>query len=86
VAERIKSPFTNWKAIWTKALHPHSLFADRPHDGPCPCDSGKPYKDCCLSGEGVIRPHLQVSFDEHPPAHLPTVEFSGYATDEIKGD
>jgi SEC-C motif len=86
VAERIRSPFTNWDAIWTKALHPHSLFGDRPHDGPCPCDSGKPYKDCCLSAEGVIRPHLQIRFDEHPPDHLPTVEFSGYDTGEIKDD
>ena len=88
VVDRIRSPFTNWNVTWTKARHPHNLFSDRPHDGPCPCDSGKPYRDCCLSRNGVIRPHLKIEFDEHPPTHLPSIEYTGYDTveDNTEGD
>jgi hypothetical protein len=86
VVDRIRSLFTNWKVTWTKARHPHHLFSDRPHDGPCPCDSGKLYRECCLSADGVLRPHLQILFEDHPPAHLPSVEYTGYDTVEDDTD
>jgi hypothetical protein len=88
VVDRIRSTFTNWSVTWTKALHPHHLFADRAHDEPCPCESGKLYRECCLSADGVIRPHLQIVFEHDPPMHLPNVEYTGYDTvkDHIKSD
>lgn len=78
VAERVETAFDGWAANWTFAYHPHDMFADRPKDGGCPCDSGKRYVDCCLSKEGVRRPHLQVQFDKPPRSSLPNAEFAGY--------
>jgi hypothetical protein len=80
VLDRISSPFSAWRVVRTYARHPHSLFKDRAHDGPCPCESGRLYRDCCLSQVGVVRPHFDISFSELPPAHLPAVEFLGYRT------
>jgi hypothetical protein len=80
VLDRISAPFSSWKAVRTYARHPHSLFQDRAHDGPCPCESGRLYRDCCLREIGVVRPHFEISFSEPPPAHLPAVQISGYPT------
>jgi hypothetical protein len=78
VVDRIRTPFTKWTATWTKARHPHALFKNTAHDGACPCDSGKSYRDCCLNEAGVLRPHLEIRFAEDPPANLPHVQLSGY--------
>lgn len=78
VIERLSTVFSNWNAVWTYELHPHSLFKDRQPDGPCPCESGRSYRHCCLDKDGVRRPHVQIQFADPPPAHLPNLEFSGY--------
>jgi SEC-C motif len=78
VAERVASPFDRWSAHWTEAYHPHEMFN---HIGPgdaCPCESGRRYDDCCLLRRGVVRPHLQILFDKHPPHNLPNTVFAGY--------
>lgn len=78
VVDRIRSAFTNWVATWAKLRHPHQLFGDVSHDGPCPCDSGKLYRECCLGEEGVLRPHIQIVFEDQPPTHLPNIQYTGY--------
>jgi hypothetical protein len=75
VSERLTGPFSRWSSELTQAWHPHSIFADAPADGPCPCGSGRPYRDCCLEKPGVLRPHIQVSFSEPPPEDLPNALF-----------
>lgn len=78
VLERLSSPFDGWRAHWTKAYHPHSLFSDHSIDWGCPCSSGRRYQDCCLHRKGVVRPHLEVIFDVLPSCSLPTAVLAGY--------
>ena len=78
VAERVRSPFDRFQVMWTKLLHPHNLFADRERKGPCPCESGRSYSDCCLENEGVLRPHMQITFAKEPAGNLPNAELVGY--------
>lgn len=78
VTDRLQSPFHGWTATWEKALHPHKFFEHVSHSAGCPCDSGRKYEGCCLQREGVIRPHLEVWFEVHPPEALPNGEFAGY--------
>jgi hypothetical protein len=78
VAERIASPFDGWSAHWTEAHHPHEIFHDLGTQNPCPCESGRRYNDCCLPKPGVVRPHLQIVFEKHPPTNLPNAVLAGY--------
>lgn len=55
LVERLASPFDNWSADWTEALHPHAMFPDATPNGACPCGSGRAYRKCCLERSGVIR-------------------------------
>jgi hypothetical protein len=83
----VQSSFDRWKPNWTTALHPHSLFARvGPKDG-CPCESGRPYADCCMPLPGVRRPHLSVWIDRPLPQGVPNFELVGYATEiDAKSD
>jgi hypothetical protein len=74
--QRLESPFHEWEVEWTKRRHPHSRFSHIGRNDPCPCESGKKYKKCCLLEEGVLRPHCQFIFHVSPPEHLLTVEYS----------
>lgn len=75
VSERLNGPFSLWASELTQAWHPHSVFGESPADGPCPCESGRSYRECCLEKQGVLRPHVQVSFSESPPESLPNALF-----------
>lgn len=61
VIDHLSGPFHQWTGEWTYKHHPHSKFADRPHGGPCPCDSKLRYQECCLLTEGVRLPHFQMT-------------------------
>lgn len=78
VADRIMNPFDRWSCELTTAYHSHGLFSDLSHDEPCPCDSGRQYKDCCISRPGVRRPHYALSFENEPTKELPAVALAGY--------
>lgn len=78
VADRVASPFDRIQINWTKAFHPHELFSDRKKDGPCPCESGRMYADCCLPLQGVLRPHMQVLYEKEPIGGLSNAELVGY--------
>lgn len=82
IAERVASPFDRFRINWTKAFHPHELFSDRAKEGPCPCQSGRSYAGCCWQTQGVLRPHMQVSFEKEPASNLSNAELVGYG-DEI---
>lgn len=73
VIRGLRRPFDGWKATWTKARHPHSLYSHVAAQDPCPCGSGKLYSDCCLPEKGVLRPHVMIEFDVPPPDDLPSV-------------
>jgi len=78
VVDRLRSAVSGWTPTWTKAYHPHELFKDiGPEDG-CPCGSGRQYGNCCNSNRGVLRPHIEIEFDERPSALLPNVTLAGY--------
>jgi hypothetical protein len=74
VTDRISSAFSRWSVERTHRRQPHNLFMVKEGD-PCPCESGRLSRDCCLREDGVLRPHLQFDFDEPPPAHLSSYEF-----------
>jgi hypothetical protein len=76
--ERLMSPFDKWSFEWTEAYHPHELFGERSPKGPCPCDSGRIYENCCLHKPGVVRPHVQFSFEKAPPDELSNAYLAGY--------
>lgn len=73
---RLQSPFHGWEVSWTKRRHSHSRFADVGRNAPCPCESGKKYKKCCLLEDGVLRPHCEFTFHVKPPDELLTIEYS----------
>ncbi|WP_122804782.1 SEC-C metal-binding domain-containing protein [Burkholderia pseudomallei] len=75
VAERLSGPFSRWTSELIQARHPHSMFSATPPDEPCPCESGRSYRECCLEKPGVLRPHVQISFSEPPPESLPSALF-----------
>lgn len=75
-AERLRSPTDGWGFVWTKKRHPHSRFPHVGRNDRCPCESGKKYKKCCLQENGVLRPHVEITFDKLPPQGLPNEEFS----------
>lgn len=58
----LEFPFEKWDYKWTKKRHPHSFFSNISPNDNCPCESGKKYKDCCMSKKGVLRPHCQLYF------------------------
>lgn len=60
---KLRSPFDLWNFAESKLRQDHSHYADVAHENPCPCESGTCYADCCLSTEGVLRPHYQFTFD-----------------------
>lgn len=65
---RLLSPFDAWDVEWTRRRHPHAHFAHVSPTDPCPCESGKTYRECCLQEEGVLRPHCKFSFSVVPPS------------------
>jgi hypothetical protein len=67
VLDRLSDPFDAWDIQRTKISHPHSHYQHINKDDPCPCESGKEYKGCCLSESGVLRPHLEIIFHVEPP-------------------
>jgi hypothetical protein len=71
LAERVQGPFSRWTMHTVSKLHPHDLFVGWAKSGPCPCDSGDRYADCCLTRPGVALPHDQVSFNEGMTPGLP---------------
>ncbi len=72
----LSSPWHGWTSEWTTTRHPHDHYSHVGRNEPCPCDSGKKYKNCCLNESGVLRPHCQVTFDEPPPPGLPPLQYS----------
>jgi hypothetical protein len=75
LADRLQSPFHEWDVSWTKVRHPHSKFRSVGQDDPCPCESGKKYKECCLPEEGVLRPHCQFHLSVLPQPGLSDFEY-----------
>ena len=80
VVDRISCPFDGFRVVWTKAIHPHRLFPNAVPGGPCPCESGRKYSDCCLERHGVLRPHMHIDFEREPEGDLPCAELIGYDT------
>jgi hypothetical protein len=68
----LRNPFDAWDAVWTTRRQPHSTFRHVGRNDPCPCESGKKYKKCCLQETGVLRPHLKFRFAVAPPPNIPT--------------
>jgi hypothetical protein len=61
VLDHLTSAFHRWEGEWTHKRHSHANFVDRPHDGPCPCNSKLRYSECCLLEDGVRLPHFQMA-------------------------
>ncbi len=57
VVAELPTPFQTWSCDWTRRRVPHSAFRAVGRNDPCPCESGKKYKTCCLKEPGVLRPH-----------------------------
>ena len=63
----LQGPFDGWSAERTHRRQSHSRFSDVGRNDPCPCESGKKYKACCLREAGVLRPHIEFSLEVQPP-------------------
>lgn len=72
----VQSPFDKWSYSWTKIRHPHSRFKEIGKNDLCPCESGKKYKKCCLSEDGVLRPHLEFILHEKTHRNLPEIVYT----------
>ena len=66
-ANALREPFDDWNVERTTRRQPHSRFSGVGRNDPCPCESGKKYKKCCLPESGVLRPHLEFTFAVQPP-------------------
>jgi hypothetical protein len=72
----LREPFDAWDVERTARRQPHSRYAHIGRNDPCPCDSGKKYKKCCLNEAGVLRPHFQYTFEvQHPNGPPPEDRF-----------
>ena len=71
VRDRLISPRDRFTSTRGTAFHPHERFANVAPTSPCPCESGSPYGQCCLTKLGVVRPHLQVQFSKPVREDLP---------------
>ena len=49
----LRNAFDGWDVERTTRRQPHSRFADVSRNDPCPCESGKKYKKCCLRGPAL---------------------------------
>jgi hypothetical protein len=76
LVDRLQSPFDGWTFDKTKMRHPHSRYSHVGRNEPCPCESGKKYKNCCLNESGVLRPHVQFHFSNPPPKEQLTIEYA----------
>jgi hypothetical protein len=76
LAERWPHPFAGWTSEWTTRPHPKEKFSLPARNGRCPCKSGKKYKNCCMRREGIMCPHVVISFDYNIPEHLRHTEYS----------
>lgn len=63
----LRGPFDEWDVERTTRRQPHARYAHVGRNDPCPCQSGKKYKHCCLREAGVLRPHFQFTFSKQPP-------------------
>jgi hypothetical protein len=73
--KRLEDPFHAWNVSWTTRRHPHWRFRNVEETAPCPCGSSRPYRDCCLSEAGVLRPHCEFLFSVHPSSDLLETEY-----------
>lgn len=74
-ANALREPFDDWDVERTTRRQPHLRFSGVGRNDPCPCESGKKYKRCCLPETGVLRPHLQFSFFAPPPPGTLTEQY-----------
>jgi len=63
----LREPFDAWEVERSNRRQPHARYSDVGRNGPCPCESGKKYKKCCLPEAGVLRPHYEFTFAVQPP-------------------
>jgi uncharacterized protein YecA (UPF0149 family) len=68
----IQDPFHEWEVEQTSRFWPHSKFSHIGRNDPCPCQSGRKYKKCCLLKKGVVFPHWEFRFAVKPPPGTPT--------------
>jgi len=70
------NPYDGWNMIHTKRRHPHARYKHIGRNAPCPCESGRRYKSCCLREDGVLRPHIDIEFTVPPARQLPQLVYS----------
>lgn len=63
----LHDPFDEWDVERTTRRQPHARYSHVGRNDPCPCQSRKKYKHCCLGEAGVLRPHFQFTFAKQPP-------------------
>lgn len=71
VSKGLASPWDKWEITHTTIFHPHERYADVNSADECPCvDPQGTYAECCLSKEGVLRPHKLITFYKPPASEL----------------
>lgn len=77
IVDLLDDPFESWNFQWTKRRHPHQFFSHIDGSEQCPCGSGHTYRDCCLSENGVLRPHIDFIFHERDQVPM-SFRYVGY--------
>lgn len=62
VVERLPGPFADWDVEVTRRKYDVGRFSDRTAGDPCPCSSGRPFEQCCLSSGAVELDHYDIAF------------------------
>lgn len=70
VAERLNSPFEEWHPNWTKKMFARKDFNDLTREDMCPCNSKRPFGECCYNKQSILLPHLEVEFSKELPENL----------------
>ena len=76
VTDGLVDPYHGWTMEWSMRRQPHSRYGGVAGHEDCPCQSGKPYSECCLREDGVLQPHIQISFSVPPPPGLPAYAYA----------
>lgn len=77
VMSGLSRPFDSWRTQNTYRLEPKTKHEPIRRNDKCPCGSGKKFKHCCISGEYIQFPHIQVEFDVTPVNTMPGLVMAG---------
>jgi hypothetical protein len=75
VSDLLDNAFEDWEVNWTRRSFPIEKFSNVDPRAQCPCQSGKPFEDCCINKNEVEIPHVDFIFSKNIPEEKTGIRF-----------